>query len=58
MDRKKDIIKIISRISGRYSEYEVFTDWIDAVLWRSVIQRISFITIRSGGTGNRLIQTP
>ena len=28
MDRKKDIIKIIKEISGRYSEYEVFTDWI------------------------------
>lgn len=28
MDRKKDIIKMIGRISGRYSEYEVFTDWI------------------------------
>lgn len=28
MDRKKDIIKMIQKISGRYSEYEVFTDWI------------------------------
>ena len=28
MDRKKEIIKLIRRISGKYSEYEVFTDWI------------------------------
>ncbi len=28
MDRKKDIIKTIKEIAGRYSEYEVFTDWI------------------------------
>lgn len=28
MDRKKDIIKCIEGISGRYSSYEVFTDWI------------------------------
>lgn len=28
MDRKKDIIKCIESISGRYSSYEVFTDWI------------------------------
>lgn len=28
MDRKKDIIKCINSISGRYSAYEVFTDWI------------------------------
>lgn len=28
MDRKKDIIKAIKSISGKYSEYEIFTDWI------------------------------
>lgn len=28
MDRKKDIIKCINSIAGRYSAYEVFTDWI------------------------------
>ena len=28
MDRKKDIIKIIDSMSGRYSAYEVFSDWI------------------------------
>ena len=28
MDRKKDIIKIINGISGRYPVYEVFADWI------------------------------
>lgn len=28
MDRKKDIIKILNSISGRYSMYEVFSDWI------------------------------
>lgn len=28
MNRKKDIIKIINNISGKYSAYEVFTDWI------------------------------
>ena len=28
MNRKKDIINTIRSISGRYSEYEVFTDWI------------------------------
>ena len=28
MDRKKDIIKILDSISGRYSMYEVFSDWI------------------------------
>ena len=28
MNRKKDIIKIIYSISGKYSAYEVFTDWI------------------------------
>lgn len=28
MDRKKDIIKIINSIAGKYSAYEVFTDWI------------------------------
>ncbi len=28
MDRKKDIIKCIDGMSGRYSSYEVFTDWI------------------------------
>lgn len=28
MDRKRDIIKIIDSISGKYSSYEVFTDWI------------------------------
>lgn len=28
MDRKKEIIKCIESISGRYSAYEVFTDWI------------------------------
>lgn len=27
MDRKKDIIKIIDSMAGRYSAYEVFTDW-------------------------------
>jgi type I restriction-modification system DNA methylase subunit len=27
-NRKKDIIKIINSISGKYSAYEVFTDWI------------------------------
>lgn len=26
--RKKEIIKIIEKISGKYSSYEVFTDWI------------------------------
>ena len=28
MNRKKDIIKMINQITGRYSAYEVFTDWI------------------------------
>lgn len=28
MNRKKDIIKIINSISGKYSSYEVFCDWI------------------------------
>ena len=28
MDCKKEIIKIIGSMSGRYSGYEVFTDWI------------------------------
>lgn len=28
MNRKKDIIKIINEISGKYSAYEVFNDWI------------------------------
>lgn len=28
MNRKKDIIKILNSISGRYSTYEVFSDWI------------------------------
>lgn len=28
MDRKKEIIKCIERMSGRYSAYEIFTDWI------------------------------
>lgn len=28
MNRKKDIIKMIEKISGKYSAYEVFTDWI------------------------------
>ena len=28
MDRKKDIIKCINSISGKYSSYEVFSDWI------------------------------
>lgn len=28
MDRKKEIIDTINKISGRYSAYEVFSDWI------------------------------
>ena len=28
MDRKKEIIKTINSIAGKYSAYEVFTDWI------------------------------
>lgn len=28
MNRKKEIIRIINRIAGKYSEYEVFSDWI------------------------------
>lgn len=28
MDRKKDIEKTIERIAGKYSAYEVFSDWI------------------------------
>lgn len=28
VNRKKDIIKILESISGKYSVYEVFTDWI------------------------------
>lgn len=28
MNRKKDIIKSINEISGKYSSYEVFNDWI------------------------------
>lgn len=28
MNRKKDIIRMINDISGKYSAYEVFTDWI------------------------------
>lgn len=28
MNKKKDIIKIIYSIAGKYSAYEVFTDWI------------------------------
>ncbi len=28
MDRKKDIVKILRSLSGKYSAYEVFSDWI------------------------------
>lgn len=28
MDRKKDIVKCIAGISGKYSPYEVFSDWV------------------------------
>ena len=28
MNRKKDIIKTINKIAGKYSAYEVFSDWI------------------------------
>ena len=28
MNRKKEIIKMINQISGKYSAYEVFTDWV------------------------------
>jgi hypothetical protein len=28
MDRKKDIIQMIATMSGKYSGYEIFTDWI------------------------------
>lgn len=28
MNRKKDIIKMINKIAGRYSAYEVFSDWV------------------------------
>ena len=28
MNRRADIIKVIKSISGKYSEYEIFTDWI------------------------------
>ncbi len=28
MNRKKDIIAVIKSIAGKYSEYEVFSDWI------------------------------
>lgn len=28
MDRKKDIIKMIDTMAGKYSAYEVFSDWI------------------------------
>lgn len=28
MDRKKDIVNMINKISGKYSAYEVFSDWI------------------------------
>lgn len=28
MNRKKDIIKMINKIAGKYSAYEVFSDWI------------------------------
>lgn len=28
MDHKKEILKTIEKMSGRYSAYEVFTDWI------------------------------
>lgn len=28
MDRKKDIIKAIEKLSGKYSGYMIFTDWI------------------------------
>lgn len=28
MNRKKDIIRYIEKISGKYSSYEVFSDWI------------------------------
>lgn len=47
MDRKKDIIKTIKEISGRYSEYEVFADWVKccalaisnrtAIFWRGAV---------------------
>ena len=28
MNRKKDIVKILQEMSGKYSTYEIFTDWI------------------------------
>ena len=28
MDRKKDIVKILRSLSGKYSAYEVFSDWV------------------------------
>lgn len=28
MDEKKEIINMINKIAGKYSPYEVFTDWI------------------------------
>lgn len=37
-NRKKEIIEIINNISGKYSAYEVFTDWI----WCSAISICNF----------------
>lgn len=28
MDGKKEIVKILNSMSGRYSGYEIFSDWI------------------------------
>ena len=28
MDKRKEIVKTIQEMAGRYSAYEIFTDWI------------------------------
>ena len=42
MDRKKEIVKILKEMSGKYSEYEIFTDWIRC-LALSIEQSTHFI---------------
>lgn len=42
MNRKKDIVKILQEMSGKYSTYEVFTDWIRC-LALSIEQSTHFI---------------
>ena len=44
MDYKKEIIKKINSISGRYSNYEVFSDWVKC----SALAIDNFSSIRHG----------